>query len=69
MAMALLTVIGFAGFFRFHELANLKLKDLALNDTHFELFIESSKTDQYRERAIVPIVKSIWYRSFPPGVI
>ena len=55
MAMALL---AFAGFLRFHELANLKLKDLALHDTHFELFIESSKTDQYREGAIVPIVKS-----------
>ena len=55
MAMALL---AFAGFLRFHELANLKLKDLALHDTHFELFIESSKTDQYRKGAIVPIVKS-----------
>ena len=55
MAMALL---AFAGFIRFDELANLKLKDLALHDTHFELFIESSKTDQYREGAIVPIVKS-----------
>ena len=55
MAMALL---AFAGFLRFDELPNLKLKDLALHDTHFELFIESSKTDQYRECAIVPIVKS-----------
>ena len=55
MAMALL---AFAGFLRFDELANLKLKDLALHDTRFELFIESSKTDQYREGAIVPIVKS-----------
>ena len=56
MAMALL---AFAGFLRFDELsANLKLKDLTLHDTNFELFIESSKTDQYREGAIVPIVKS-----------
>ena len=55
IAMALL---AFAGFLRFDELANLKLKDLALHDTHFDLFIESSKTDQYREGAIVPIVKS-----------
>ena len=55
MAMAL---VAFAGFLRFDELANLKLKDLALHDTHFELFIESGKTDQYREGAIVPIVKS-----------
>ena len=52
------TDMAFAGFLRFDELANLKLKDLALHDTHFELFIESSKTDQYREGAIVPNVKS-----------
>ena len=32
MAMALL---AFAGFLRFDELAYLKLKDLALHDTHF----------------------------------
>ena len=55
MAMALL---AFAGFLRFDELAALKLKDIALHDTHFELFIESSKTGQYREGAVVPIVKS-----------
>ena len=55
MAMALL---AFAGFLRFDELANLKLKDLALHDTSFWAFIESSKTDQFREGAIVPIVKS-----------
>ena len=35
MAMAL---YAFAGFLTFHELANLKLKDLALHDTHFEPF-------------------------------
>ena len=55
MAMALL---AFAGFLRFDELTNLKLEDLALRDTHFELFIESSKTDQYRGGSIAPIVKS-----------
>ena len=52
------TDMAFAGFLRFDELANLKVKDLTLHDTHFELFIESSKTDQYREGAIVPNVKS-----------
>ena len=55
MAMALL---AFAGFLRLDELTNLKLEDLALRDTHFEFFIESSKTDQYRGGSIVPIVKS-----------
>ena len=52
MATALL---AFAGFLSFDELADLKLKDLALHDTHFELFIESGKTDQYHEGAIVLI--------------
>ena len=52
-------VTGLCGvLIRFDELANLKLKDLALHDTHFKLFIESSKTGQFREGAIVPIVKS-----------
>ena len=55
MAMALL---AFAGFLRFDELSSLKLKDVVSHATYFELFIESSKTDQYREGAVVPIVKT-----------
>ena len=55
MAMALL---AFAGFLRFDELSNLKLKDVVSHATYFELFIVSSKTDQYREGAVVPIVKT-----------
>ena len=55
MAMALL---AFAGFLRFDELSSLKLKDVVSHTTYFELFIECSKTDQYREGAVVPIVKT-----------
>lgn len=55
MAMALL---AFACFLRFDELSNLKRKDVAPHATYFELFIENSKTDQYRKCAIVPIVKT-----------
>lgn len=55
MAMALL---AFAGFLRFDELSSLRLKDVVSHVTYFELFIESSKTDQYREGAVVPIVKT-----------
>lgn len=39
MAMALLS---FAGFLRFDELSNLKLKDVVSHATYFELFIEDS---------------------------
>ena len=55
MAMALL---AYAGFLRFDELSNLRLKDVISHTTYFELFIENSKTDQYREGAVVPIVKA-----------
>ena len=36
-------------FARFDELSNLKLKDVVSHAKYFELFIEGSKTDQYRE--------------------
>ena len=55
MAMALL---AFAGFLRFHELSNLKLKDIVSFATYFELLIESSKTDQYRKGPVIPVVKA-----------
>ena len=48
-------LIGFAGF---HEIANLKKSDVRVFDEHVELFIESSKTDQYRDGAWVTIAHS-----------
>ena len=53
-----MALLAFAGFLRFDELSNLKLKDVVSHATYFELFIEGSKTDQYREGAVVPIVKT-----------
>ena len=44
-----MALLAFAVFLRFDELSNLKLKDVVSHATYFELFIESSKTDQYRE--------------------
>ena len=55
MAMGLL---AYAGFLRFDELSNLRLKDVIPHPTYFELFIESSKTVQYREDVVVQIVKT-----------
>ena len=51
-------MIGFAGFLRFNEIANLKESDVQVFDEHMELFIESSKTDQYRDGAWVTITRS-----------
>ena len=48
-------LIGYAGFFRFDELAKLKESDVKFYDEHTEIFVESSKTDQLRESAWVII--------------
>ena len=37
---------------------SLKVKDVVSHATYFELFIERSKTDQYREGAVISIVKT-----------
>ena len=43
-------MLGFTGFLRYSELANLKEADVTFYSDHMELFIESSNTDQYRDR-------------------
>ena len=51
-------LLGYAGFFRFNELASIRECDIAFYDEHVEVFIESSKTDQFREGAWVPIART-----------
>ena len=51
-------LLGFAGFFRYSELAKIKECDLQFFEDHLEIFIESSKTDQYRDGAIVVIART-----------
>ena len=51
-------LLAFAGLLIFDVLFSRKLKDLVSHATYFELFIERSKTDQYGEGAVVPIVKT-----------
>ena len=53
-----LCLISFAGFLRFGEMANLKEADIQIFPDHLELFIESSKTDQYRDGAWIIIARS-----------
>jgi len=48
-------LLAYAGFLRFNELSSLKLCDIDICSSHVQLFIESSKTDQFREGAWVII--------------
>ena len=48
-------LLGYAGFFRFSEIASLKESDIGIYNDHMEVFVESSKTDQFRDGAWVPI--------------
>ena len=41
-------LLGFAGFLRYDELSRLHAGDVTIRDDYMELFIESSKTDQWR---------------------
>ena len=51
-------LVGFAGFFRFSELAQLKESDVVIYPEHMELFVEASKTDQFRDGAWVVIART-----------
>ena len=51
-------LLGYAGFFRFNELSSLKESDVLFYPDHIEVFVESSKTDQFREGAWVPIART-----------
>lgn len=55
MDMALL---AHAGFLRLDTLSNLRLKDITPDPAYFELFIESSKTDQYVRMSLYHVVKT-----------
>ena len=51
-------LLGFVGFFRYNELANIRECDLQFFEDHLEIFVESSKTDQYRDGAVVVIART-----------
>ena len=50
-------LLGFAGFFRYNEFAKLKECDIRFFAKHIEIFLESSKTDQYRDGSVVVIAR------------
>lgn len=51
-------VIGYAGFLRFDELSCLRRNDFEFEDSYMKIFVEKSKTDQYRDGAWVLISRS-----------
>ena len=40
---------GFSGFLRIYELLSIKIKHLRINESHLEIMVPKSKTDQHRE--------------------
>ena len=42
-------LLGFAGFFRFNEIAQLRRCDISFYSEYMTIFIEKSKTDMYRD--------------------
>ena len=50
-------LLGFAGFFRYNELAKLKECDICFFTEHIEIFLESSKMDQYRDGSVIVIAR------------
>jgi len=51
-------LIAYAGFFRSSELLDIRVSDIVFSDTHVSIFIENSKTDQYRDGAWSVIAKT-----------
>ena len=56
--VACMCLLCYAGFLRFAELANLRRHHVFIYDNHVKLFLESSKTDVYREGRDVLISKT-----------
>ena len=54
----LICLLSFAAFLRFDELAKLVLSDVELVSEKFELLIESSKTDKYRDGVWIVVAVS-----------
>ena len=51
-------VLGYAGFFRFSELVQLRRCDFHFEDSFVRIFVQRSKTDIYRDGAWVVIAKT-----------
>ena len=57
LRIACICVIGFSGFLRYNELANITTNHVQFKEDHVRIFIPTSKTDVYREGNYVYIKK------------
>lgn len=53
MRTFMIILLGFMGFLWFDELSKIHLSDVSFHDTYLKIFIESSKTDCYRDGCMV----------------
>ena len=53
-----LCLVSFAGFLRYDEISDLKCHDVEIKNEYMLIFIESSKTNQYRDGAWLPISRT-----------
>ena len=53
-----LCLIGYAGFFRFSELSQINACDVKFFPSYVSIFLESSKTDQFRDGAWIVMARS-----------
>ena len=61
-------LLAFAAFLRFDELAKLVRSDVKIENGMLMLFIQSSKTDQYRDEAWI-VVASSGKATCPVGIM
>ena len=53
-----LCLTAYAGFLRFDEVSSILCCDINILDSHLEIFLEKSKTDQFREGYWIPISRT-----------
>jgi hypothetical protein len=53
-----LLLLGYAGFLRFNELAQIRASNLKFTNSHLEILIESSNTDIYKQGHTVVIARA-----------
>ncbi|KAJ8300270.1 hypothetical protein KUTeg_021789 [Tegillarca granosa] len=60
LRICVLCLLGFSGFFfRFNELANIKLSDISFKQGYVEISIRKSKTDIYRRGNVIVISETV----------
>ncbi|XP_068203660.1 uncharacterized protein [Palaemon carinicauda] len=51
-------LLAFAGFMRSSELLNIKVSDIMIYKTYMSIFVETSKTDKYRDGAWITLART-----------